>query len=150
MTIIFDDEKQNKNLADLKKQEEEDLIQALAEARYGVPPINLVNIPIDNDALRTIFEKDAIAQEVAPFKILGKDLHVAVRSPLPEKLEHLKQYFTEQGYVPHFYMASRASLEKAWDRYKEISYASESKAGSIAISGASLKKIIANIKNIDD
>lgn len=150
MTIIFDDEKQKKDLADLRKQEEEDLIQALAQARYGIQPINLVNIPIDNDALRTITEKEAIEQEVAPFKILGKDLHIAVRSPLPEKLEHLKEYFERQGYVPHFYMASLASLQKAWERYSEISYASETKAGSIAISGDSLKKIMANIHNIDD
>ena len=150
MTILFDDDKQEKNLADLRKQEEEDLIQVLAEARYGIPPINLVNIPIDNDALRTIAEKDAIDQEVAPFKILGKDVHVAVRSPLPEKIENLKRYFTEQGYIPHFYMASLASLQKAWERYKEISYASESKAGSISISGDALAKIISGIKNIDD
>jgi len=150
MTILFDDEKQNKNLADLKKQEEEDLIQVLAESRYGIPPINLTNLPIDNDALRTIIEKDAISKEVAPFKILGKDLHIAVRSPLPEKLEDLRNYFTEQGYVPHFYMASLSSLQKAWERYKEISYASETRAGSIAISGASLKKIMAGIHNIED
>jgi type IV pilus assembly protein PilB len=150
MTIIFDDEKQKKNLEDLKKQEEEDLIQVLAEARYGIPPINLANLPIDNDALRTIHEKEAIKEEVAPFKMLGKDLHIAVRSPLPDKIEHLKTYFEEQGYMPHFYMASLASLQKAWDRYKEISYASETKSGSIEISGASLKKIMANINNIDD
>jgi len=150
MTILFDDEKQNKNLTDLKKREEEDLIQVLAESRYGIPPINLTNLPIDNDALRTIVEKDAISKEVAPFKILGKDLHIAVRSPLPEKLEELRNYFTEQGYVPHFYMASLSSLQKAWERYKEISYASETTAGSIAISGASLKKIMAGIHNIED
>jgi len=150
MTITFDDDKQKKNLADLRKQEEEDLIQVLAEARYGVPPINLATMTIDNDALRTIVEKEAVALEVAPFKILGKDLHVAVRSPVPEKLERLTTYFTEHGYVPHYYMASLASLEKAWERYKEISYASETQAGSIAISGASLKNIMANIHNIED
>ena len=35
MTIQFDDDKQNKNLIDLRKQEEEDLVQELAQARYG-------------------------------------------------------------------------------------------------------------------
>jgi type IV pilus assembly protein PilB len=148
--LTFDDDKQKKDLADLRKQEEEELIQVLAEPRYGVQPINLINMPIDNDALRTIVEKDAISQEVAPFKILGKDLHIAMRSPLPEKIEHLKEYFTQKGYVPHFYMASLASLQKAWERYSEISYASETKAGSIEISGESLKKIMVNIHNIDD
>lgn len=150
MTIQFDDDKQNKNLADLRKQEEEELVQVLAEARYGVPPIHLSDMPIDNDALRTIEEKEARALEVAAFKVLGKDIHVAMRSPQPEKIENLQKYFNDREFIPHFYMASLASLEKAWDRYKEISYASETKAGSIAISGESLKKIMAGVKNIED
>lgn len=150
MTIQFDEDKQKKELEDLKKKEEEDLIQALAEPRYGVPPINLANIPIDNDALRTIPEKDAMKEEVAPFKILGKDLHIALRSPSPENLEKFNAYFTEKGYLPHFYMASLASLEKAWTRYKEISYASESKVGRIEVSGESLKKIMSDLQNMSD
>ena len=150
MTIQFDEDKEEKNLSDLHRQEEEDLIQALAESKYGVQPINLASMPIDNDALRSIPEKDAIEQEVAPFKVLGHDIHIAVRSPQKEKIASLTEYFQSHGFVPHFYMASLASLNKAWERYKEISYASESKAGSIAISGESLKKIMAGIKNIDD
>jgi len=150
MTIQFDDDKQNKNFLDLRKKEEEDLVEALAQVRYGVPPINLSAIPIDNDALRTIQEKEARELEVAPFKLLGKDIHVAVRSPQPDKLENLRKFFTDHEYIPHFYMASKSSLEKAWDRYKEISYASESRSGSIAISGEALKKIMVNIKNVDD
>jgi type IV pilus assembly protein PilB len=47
-------------------------------------------------------------------------------------------------------MASLSSLEKAWSIYKELSYASESKTGSIEISGSVLKKLMENIKNIDD
>ncbi len=150
MTLIFDDDKQNKNYSDLRKQEEEDLVDTLAEARYGVPPIHLSVVPIENDALRTIVEKEARSLEVAPFKLLGKDIHVAVRSPQPDKLENLKKYFADREYSPHFYMASLASLEKAWERYKEISFAAESKAGSIAISGEALKKLMVNIKNIED
>ncbi len=150
MTIKFDEDKEEKNLSDLRKQEEEDLVQALAQSRYGIPPINLSSLPIDNDALRSITEKEAIEEEVAPFKLLGKDIHVAVRSPQKDKLEHLSEYFTSHGFIPHFYMASLASLNKAWERYKEISYASESKAGSIAISEESLKKIMVGIKSMDD
>ncbi len=150
MTIQFDEDEQQKNLRDLRKQEEEDLVQALAETRYGVPPINLSSMSIDNDALRSIPEKEAIEQEVAPFKLLGKDIHVAIRAPSKEKIENLTEYFRGHGFNPHFYMASVASLQKAWERYAEISYASESKAGSIAISSDALKAIMVNIKNIDD
>lgn len=150
MTLKFDDEKEEKELADLRKQEEEELVQALAESRYGVPAINLSSMSIDNDALRSIPEKEAIKGEIAPFKLLGKDLHIAMRSPQKENLENWKTYFEGHGYIPHFYMASLASLNKAWDRYKEISYASESRSGSIAISSDALKKIMMNIKNMDD
>ena len=150
MSLQFDDDKQNKNLADLRKQEEEDLVDVLAESRYGVPAVHLSAIPIDNDALRTVAEKEARELEIAPFKVLGKDIHVAVRSPQADKIENLKKYFEDHNFIPHFYMASLFSLEKAWDRYKEISFAEESKSGSIAISGENLKKIMVNIKNVED
>lgn len=150
MTVQFNDEKQNKNLLDLRRKEEEDLVEALAETRYGVPPINLAGLPIDNDALRAMEQKEAVEEEIAPFKLLGKDIHVAVHSPTPEKLEKMKEYFTGRGFIPHFYMASHASLEKAWERYSEISYAAQSTAGSMSIEGSALKKIMAGIKNIDD
>lgn len=150
MSIIFDDEKQNKNLADIRKQEEEDLVQTLAEERYGVPPVNLLGMIIENDALRSVPEKDAISLEIAPFNLVGRNVHVAVRAPNSEKLSYLNNYFAEQGYTPHFYMASLSSLQKAWERYKEISYASGSKMGSITISGESLKSIMVNIKKIED
>ncbi len=150
MTILFDDEKQQKNLDDLRRQEEEDLVQVLAEARYGVPPINLMGVVIDNNALRSITEKEAMSLEIAPFKLIGKNIHVAVRSPQPEKLESLRSYFVDHGYEPHFYMASLFSLKKAWERYAEISYASESKMGSVSVSGDVLKKIMEGIKNMDD
>jgi type IV pilus assembly protein PilB len=150
MTIQFDDDKQKKNLADLRKQEEEDLVQVLAESKYGIPPINLAGVIIDNNALRSVPEKDAISLEIAPFKLVGRNIHVAVRSPQPEKLESLNTYFSDHEYTPHFYMASLASLQKAWERYKEISYASESKMGVVTISGESLKKIMVGIKNMDD
>lgn len=150
MTIQFNDEKENKDLEDIHRQEEEQLVEVLAESKYGIPHVNLINIPIENDALRTIPEDEARSQEIAPFKILGHDVHVAVRSPQADKIQTVTDYFTAHGYVPHLYMASLASLEKAWGRYSEISYASESKAGSIDISGDVLKNIAANIQNIVD
>ena len=150
MSIQFDEDKQKKNLNDLRRQEEEDLIQAIAQDKYGSPPINLMGMIIDNDALRSVSEKDAREMEIAPFKLVGKNLHIAVRSPQPDKLKTLTDYFNQREFTPHFYMSSMASLEKAWDRYKEISYASESKVGAVTVSGEALKKIMANIKTMDD
>ena len=150
MVILFDDEKQKKDLDDLRKQEEENLVELLAQAKYGIPSINLAGVIIENDALRSITEKEAQELGVAPFKVVGKNLHVAVRSPQPEKLQQLNEYFSKKSYQPYFYMASLASLEKVWERYRELSYASESKIGTVYITGEALQKIIPEIKNVDD
>jgi type IV pilus assembly protein PilB len=150
MVISFDDEKQTKDLEDLRKQEEENLIEFISQAKYGVPPINLAGVIIENDALRAVSEKEAREFGIAPFKLVGKNLHIAVKSPQPEKLQQLSEYFTNKKYNPYFYMASTASLEKVWERYKELSYASESKLGTVSITGEALQKIIPEIKNIDD
>ncbi len=150
MVILFDDEKQTKDLEDLRKQEEESLIELIAQAKYGIPAINLAGIIIENDALRSVTEKEAQEFGIAPFKLSAKKLHVAVRSPQPEKLQQLSEYFVKKGYQPYFYMASLASLEKVWGRYRELSYASESKLGTVYITGEALAKIIPEIKNVDD
>lgn len=150
MVISFDDEKQIKGLEDLRKQEEENLIEFIAQAKYGIPPINLAGMTIDNDALRAITEKEAREFGIAPFKLVGKNLHIAIRSPQPEKLQQLSEHFVSKKYNPYFYMASMASLEKVWERYKELSYASESKIGTVTITGEALQKIIPEIKNVDD
>ena len=80
----FDEEKQNKQLDDLHKQEEEELVAVLAESKYKLPYIDLARLGIDNEALRAISEKDARELKVAPFKLFGKNIFIAVRSPSDE------------------------------------------------------------------
>jgi len=43
----FDEEKQNKQLDELHKQEEEQLVATLAESKYGIPYINLYRLGVD-------------------------------------------------------------------------------------------------------
>jgi type II secretory ATPase GspE/PulE/Tfp pilus assembly ATPase PilB-like protein len=150
MTIKFNDAEEEKEVEDLHKQEEEDLVALLAKTKYNIPSINLATVVIENDAVRTIPEEDARKEEVAPFKILGKNVHIAVRSPQPDHITNLTEFFTSHGYVPHFYMASLASLQKVWERYKEISYAESAHQGSIDISSDALVTLSKNLKSMAD
>lgn len=150
MIIQFDEEKEEKQYSDLKIQEEEELVRILAEEKYKIPYINLSDMPIQNDAIRTITEKEALEKEIAPFKIMGKDVYIAIHSPQKDKMEEIRNIFLENGYVAHFYMASHISIEKVWSRYKELSYASQSKVGSISISKETLKNLVGKISNIED
>ncbi|MFZ3011578.1 MAG: GspE/PulE family protein [Minisyncoccia bacterium] len=146
----FDEEKQNKQLAELHKQEEEQLVATLAESKYGIPYINLYRLGVDNEALRAISEQDSREMKVAPFKLFGKNIFIAVRAPSDNLFARLKEDMERKGLVPVFYMASLASLNKVWDRYKEISMAESSRIGGLDISGEVLRDTAKQIEKIQD
>ncbi len=146
----FDEEKQNKQLDDLHKVEEEELIEALSQSKYGLPYVNLAGLSVDNEALRSIPEKDAREMKVAPFKLNGKNILVALRSPSDELVATLREKIEKQSLVPVFYMASWASLNKVWDRYKELSMAEGTKAGGLDISVKVLRDTTKNITKMQD
>src|SRR3989338_7745866 len=106
----FDEEKQNKQLSDLRRQEEEELVAVLAESKYKLPYIDLARLGIDNEALRAISEKDARELKVAPFKLFGKNIFIAVRSPSNDLLAKLKDQIERENLIPTLYMVSMASL----------------------------------------
>ena len=109
---IFDDEKQKRQLDELRAEEEENLIRVLAESKYSLPYINLKPIPIENEALRAIPEEEAKKWEAAPFRLLGKNLHVAVFSPNKPGVKEMLDDLTARNFKVFLYMASHASLEK--------------------------------------
>ncbi len=148
--IEFDETQELKKVDDLKKKEEEELVELLATQKYGIPYINLAGVQIENEALRAIPEKEAREMEVAPFKVVGKTLSVAIRSPDNVESTQLKNTLSAKGFNPEFYMVSHASLEKVWERYTELSYADKVKAGSLDISGEKLLEIAKDIKTIED
>ena len=145
-----DEEKQNKQLDDLHKQEEEQLVASLAESKYDLPYIDLYHLGIDNEALRAISHEDAMAMKVAPFKLFGKNIFIAVRSPGDDLFKTLKDAMERKNLIPTFYMASNASLEKVWNRYEEISMAESSKVGGLDISPEVLRDTAKNINYMQD
>jgi type II secretory ATPase GspE/PulE/Tfp pilus assembly ATPase PilB-like protein len=146
----FDDEKQKRQLDELRAEEEENLIRVLAESKYNLPYINLKPIPVENEALRTVPEEEARKWEAAPFRILGKNLHIAVFSPNKSEVKEMLESLAVRGFKVFLYMASHASLEKVWSRYKELSLAESSKAGGLDVSGEVLTAIGAEIKSLAD
>ncbi|MDP2789232.1 MAG: GspE/PulE family protein [bacterium] len=148
--VSFEEEKQNKDLEELRREEEEELVEMLAGSKYNLPYINLVNQSIDNEALRSIPEEEARSLAIAPFKLSGKNISIGVRSPSLDLLNKLTEKIERQNLVPVFYMMSLRSLEKVWDRYKELSMAESSRAGGIEISGVVLREIANKITKIKD
>ncbi|MBP9714982.1 MAG: type II/IV secretion system protein [Candidatus Pacebacteria bacterium] len=146
----FDEDKQNKQLEDLKKFEEEQLVEMLAKSKYGLPYANLYRIGIDNESLRAISEKDARELIIAPFKLSGKNISIALRSPDPSLISKLKEEMERKDLVPTFYMTSIRSIEKVWERYQELSMAEGSKIGGLDISAGVLRDTAKNINQMLD
>ncbi|MCF7833780.1 MAG: GspE/PulE family protein [Candidatus Pacebacteria bacterium] len=148
--IQFDEEKQNKDLEDLRQKEEEELVQLLAEAKYQLPYINLMSVGVDNEALRVITEKEARDLKVAPFRLAGKNLFIAVRAPKEDLISKLTELAERKGLVVSFYMVSEASLNKVWERYAEISMAESETAGTLEISSEILSQTAEKISKMQD
>jgi len=146
----FDEEKQNKQLDELRKAEEEELVSMLAESKYGLPYINLYRYVIDNEALRAIPEEEAREMKVAPFKLSGREIFIAIRAPSDELIHKIRESVERRNLVPVFYMASLASMEKVWERYVELSMAESSQVGGLDISIEVLRNTAKSIHKMQD
>ncbi len=145
--IQFDEDKQNRRVGDLLKREEEEVVQALS-AKYNLEYIDLSVAPVTSDALRLIDEPIAREGKMAAFGLVDRKLKIAVRNPEEEKTVAVINSLREKGYIPTIYLTSMASLEKAWTSYKDLSFASESRAGSLDVSSEEISAIVEKAKGL--
>jgi type IV pilus assembly protein PilB len=149
MTIHFDEDKQNARMKKLLLDEEEASMQILAE-KYNISYIDLTTVSINSDGLKLIEEKTAKESKVAIFDIVGTKISIAVHSPESPETKDVLDTLERNGYRPTLFIASIHSLEKAWERYKDISFASETEAGSLDISNEEIEDLVQRTKNLED
>ena len=149
MTTTFNEKKQDERLHELRAREEEQLAEMLS-GKYGVEYADLTSKSIDTDALRLIDEKKARATETAAFRKLNKALFVAMRAPERPDAMLVIQDLERLGYEVHRVIVSRASLDHAWDRYHDISYATETEAGILTLSNDTIQRMLQKLKTLQD
>lgn len=149
MTLKFDEEKQNKKLSELNQREEEDLAQIIAQ-RNDLRYENLTLTPINMDALRVIPEAEARESMTAGIGLVGKKLKIGIASPSHPKLDAEIKKLTAQGYDCTLVVVSPTSLRKAWLRYSDLSFSTETKAGALDISSKDIEAYMARVKNTED
>jgi len=147
--VLFDEDKQNKRVDDLRKQEEEELTQTLS-TKYGVPYLDLTVTPINIDALRVIGEVETREAQIAVFNDVDRVLSIGALSPTnPKTLEALDK-LKQKGYGMQLFMVSHSSLNKVWDRYKDLSYSFETKSGALDISNEQITDFLSQVHTIPD
>ncbi|MEY2641178.1 MAG: type pilus assembly ATPase PilB, type pilus assembly protein PilB [Candidatus Parcubacteria bacterium] len=149
MQRFADEELRDERLAELHRKEEEQLAQILAE-KYQIPYADLTRLTIDTDGLRIIPEEDARKAKLAIFDLIGQRVRVALLAPGREDTQSILKDLETRGYIIEPFMVSTQSLERAWERYKEISFASVTKEGTLDISSQDIETFINQVHKIDD
>ena len=147
--VVFADAEQQKRLDFLRKREEEELAQMLA-GKYGVDYVDLSLVAINTDALRLITEDEAHDAEMVVFGRVGKRVSAAARAPENPKVRALVQKLKDLGYETTLFITSGESLKRAYARYADLSYATETKAGVFELSNVELEQLLAKVKNLSD
>ena len=149
MATQFDEKKQEERYHELRAREEEELAEMLA-GKYGVEYTDLTNKSIDTDALRIITEQEARSAEIALFHKQNKVVFVAMRAPERSDSLTMVQRVERLGYKTRKFMVSAASLEHAWERYRDISYATETEAGVLTLSNQEIAEMREKVHTIED
>jgi len=136
----FDTDAEDAKLAAVREQEEEDLARVLSE-KYGLAYTDLSVMPVNVEALRLIPEKEAREAEAVAFEKTGKHVSIALRNPGSALLAQIEHALGAQGFILTRFLVSKKSLDRAFERYKDLSLASETKAGVFEIRSAELESL---------
>ncbi len=145
----FDDKKQMRAIDDLRVREADALAQILSE-RYELPYVDLERTTIDNGAIRLIPESTAREAKLVVFSMNMHNVSVAVQTPNNPKLPGVVQELERQGFTPAIFIASEFGIAKAWEVYKEVSYAKAETRGVISVSDETMQRYVSTIKTIAD
>ncbi len=147
--VVFNDAEQEKRVDFLRRKEEEELAQMLSH-KYGVEYVDLSLVAVNVDALRLLKEEEARAAEAAVFGQVGKKVSLAARAPENPAVKQLVAKLTEQGYTVTVFMCSQASLARAYQRYADLSYATQTKAGVFELSNEELEELLNKVTSLAD
>jgi type IV pilus assembly protein PilB len=146
--INFDEDKQEQKIKQLRESWEKNQVNKLA-TEFGLSSIDLTKTPINTDALRLLSEDTARTAHMVVFYKKEKELKIAVRSPEFSPTKEVLANLDERGYVYTLHVVSTVGLQSAWNKYKELSFASKTKRGLLDVSGEEIEDFIKNVHSLD-
>ncbi len=147
--VNFKDNAFTTRVEELRRNEEEKLIQALSP-QYGYEYINLQGYTINPEAVILIPEKIARENNLVAFDATHNLISVATRNPNNPNLEAVLSRVKTNRQNIQIYMCSSNSLEHAWKRYKDMVETKASKKGVFDINTDEISRIMSEIKTKDD
>jgi type II secretory ATPase GspE/PulE/Tfp pilus assembly ATPase PilB-like protein len=140
MVHDFDTKEQDAKLKAIREAEEEDLTRILSQ-KYGLTYTDFSVVPISAEALGLIAEEKARAGEVVAFEKAAKQVSVALRNPQNPVLPEILAALESRGFILKKFQISHKSLERALEKYKDLSFSHTSESGVFDISGDDLETL---------
>ncbi len=145
--VDFNEEKQNARIHELRAKEEEDFAEIMA-AKSGLPYIDLSKLAINTNALGIISETEARGASIACFRATGKVLDLVAISPESPAVKAIVDDLIGKGFSTTLYVASKASLDRAWEHYADIAASSRTNVGIVTISDEDIAKYLDSLTTL--
>lgn len=149
MPTVFDDAKQNEELSEIHKEEEEELVKILSD-KYNLPYMDLRGIAPEPDAMQYLNEEEAREAGVVPFKLVGQKLYLGTLSPANDKLEPLLRPIEDKGIELLLFLCSHASLEHVLSRYGELGHGEKVDTGMFDLTPERMAELMSHFDTRDE
>ncbi len=147
--VQFDDVFSGNRAIDMRSQEEERYVQAMAP-RIGFPYIYLRGYTINPEALLLLPEQTARTVGAVSFDVKQKVVSLAAKNPTDPAVLKLIEDLTKRKYSTQLYICSTQSLEHVYARYKDVVTTTTERKGVFEISPEDILKLKETIKIKED
>lgn len=147
MSTQFDEDKQQKKLEELHKQEEEKFAQHIAQ-KNNLPYANLFIATVNPEALFLLEKEKAVGAEIAIIQKSDEALTVAVRDPQNLDAKIILNQL-QAKYRLKLMVASLRGLKKVWELYETAAPQKEI-TGALEISPDTIAQFEKELKTVSD
>lgn len=145
----FVDLKIKKKLSELNATDQEKVAISRAD-QVGLPYIDLRMRAPGLDALEMLPLEQAQAAGIAAFRLVGRQLHIALSDPSNTKTLETLKAIDSRNERPVLYVASPNSLQHVYDRYKDLDSNKAVEKGLVNLSEAHLKEMVDSMTSLAD
>lgn len=140
--------KEETKMSLILRAEEEKKAQILA-AKFNLPYVNLLRIPIEVDALSKIPESKARSGLFLPFEFQARKIGIASFDPENEILKEVIKELNNKGHKTEIFVCSMASLKRGLGEYKRIAGLQKQITKEIELSPEEVQEIENKLKEFE-
>lgn len=137
------------SLDKLASDDEESEAEYLAQ-QAGLPYIDLRIKSPELDAMAKIPETDAKKFDLAPFRLVGRQMHIAIKDPTRDDVVQYLASVSTRDEKPIIYVASKTSIERVQQRYKDLDAEKTVATGLVDLNESHLKELLKDITTLAD